>query len=55
MSLIHLFFVDDIVLFEDVDEGTIAFMKSILENFCFLYELKISTDKYRIMFSGNTP
>lgn len=54
VSISHLLFADDILLFGEVNHGKISSLKSILDSFCFMSGQTVSIDKSRVLFSKNT-
>lgn len=55
VSISHLLFADDILLFGEVNHDTISTLQSVLDSFCLISGKFISIDKSRVMFSKNTP
>lgn len=54
-KLSHLFFVDDLILFCDVDKGQTTHINDILNMFCHFSGQKVNRSKTRVLFSPNTP
>lgn len=52
--LYHIFFIDDLVLFGEIDLKTAESMRSILDDFCLHSGHKVSLGKSRLCFSNNT-
>lgn len=54
VSISHLLYADDLLLFGRVDEYTMFTLMDILKRFCQVSGQKINEDKSRLIFSPNT-
>ena len=52
-TFFHLFFADDLVLFEKADVRNCRAIRDVLDTFCDLSRQKISAKKSRVFFSPN--